>query len=159
MREMLANIAKGSGAQQGVGNGVQHDIGIAVSGEAAAVGNRDSAEHHRSVTRECMNVEAHAGPWDQARREPLFGALEVGGHCELFERRITLDRGDDHACRSHDTGFISGRGAFPLVVGRLESTEAKRLGRLHASETGPIDGLVKRIANPCKRVPNRQDRG
>ena len=37
-REMLADVAEAGGAEQGVGDGVEHDVGIAVAGEAARRG-------------------------------------------------------------------------------------------------------------------------
>ena len=52
---------RGRRAEQGVGDGVEHDIGIAVAGQAAVVRDGDPAEHHRAVAGKGMDVEAHAG--------------------------------------------------------------------------------------------------
>ena len=71
-REMLADVAEPGRAEQRVGDRVEDDVGIAVAGESARVGNRDAAEHHRAVAGEAVDVEADAGPRDQPRREPLL---------------------------------------------------------------------------------------
>ena len=38
---MLADVAEAGGAEQGVGDGVKHDVGVAVAGKPAAVRNCD----------------------------------------------------------------------------------------------------------------------
>ena len=58
---MLADIAEAGGAEQGIGDRVEHDVGIAVAGEAAVVRHLDAAEHDRAFAGEGVNVEAHAG--------------------------------------------------------------------------------------------------
>ena len=37
-REMLADVAEAGGAEQGVGDRVEHDVGVAVAGKAARSG-------------------------------------------------------------------------------------------------------------------------
>ena len=51
---MLADISEARGAEQGVGDGVQHDVRVAVTGEAAAVRDGDAAEHHRALAAKGM---------------------------------------------------------------------------------------------------------
>ena len=50
-REMLADVAEAGGAEQGVGDRMEHDVGIAVAGKAALVRDRDAAEHDRARRR------------------------------------------------------------------------------------------------------------
>ena len=42
---MLADVAETGGAQQGIGDRMEDDVGVAVAGEARGVGDRDAAEH------------------------------------------------------------------------------------------------------------------
>ena len=43
----VADVAEAGGAEQGVGHGVQHDVGVAVAGQAARVLDADAAEDQR----------------------------------------------------------------------------------------------------------------
>ena len=94
---MLADVAEAGGAEQSVGDGVKHDVGVAVAGEAALMRDLDAAEHDRPFAGEGVDIEAHAGARDQSTGEPLLGAVEVGGGGELVERGIAFDGGDVHA--------------------------------------------------------------
>ena len=76
---MLADVAEAGGAEQSVSDRVEHDVGIAVAGKAAAVRHFDAAEHDRTFACKGVNVETHARARDKPAREPLFGAIEVGG--------------------------------------------------------------------------------
>ena len=92
---MLADVAKPCSAQQGVGDGMEHDVSIAVPGKPAVMRHGNSAEHNRPVPAKGMHIEAEACAGDQARRQQLLGAGEVGGIGQLVEHRIALDGGPD----------------------------------------------------------------
>jgi hypothetical protein len=94
---MFANVAKAGRAEQGVGDRVKDDVGIAVAGEAAAVRDFDAAEHDRAVAGEGVDVESHAGARPEAPGQPLFGAFEIRGKGQLLECRIALNRRHLHA--------------------------------------------------------------
>ena len=68
---MLADVAEAGGAEQGVGDRVEHDVGIAVPGEAAGVRHCDAAEHDRAVAGKGVDVEAHAGARRRAGRRAI----------------------------------------------------------------------------------------
>ena len=82
-REMLADIAKPGGAEQGVGDRVEDDVGVAVAGKAARMGHGDAAEHHRAFAGEAVNVEAQAGPRHQTRGKHRLGPGEIAGVVSL----------------------------------------------------------------------------
>ncbi len=52
----VANIAEAGRAEQGVGDGVQHHIGVAMPGEAARVRNADAAKQQRPAFFQAMSV-------------------------------------------------------------------------------------------------------
>ena len=68
---MLADVAEAGRAEQGVGDGVKDDVGIAVAGKPAAVGHVDAAEHDRTFAGEGVDVEAHASARDKPRRRAI----------------------------------------------------------------------------------------
>jgi len=57
---MGADVAGGEGAEDGIGQGMKEDVGIAVSVEAAVVGNGDPAEDQGAPRNQRMNVVTHA---------------------------------------------------------------------------------------------------
>src|SRR5690242_16113211 len=117
---------------------MEHDVGVAVTGEAAAVRYFDTAENQRALAGEGMNVETHAGPWRQASGEPLLGALEIGGEGELFEGRVAFDSGDLHSGCAQDGSFVRRGLGIPASIGSPERVQAKRLRRLHPDEAAAV---------------------
>ena len=99
-------------AEQRIGDRVEDDVGVAVPGEPAGMGDGDPAEHHRALAGEGVDVEAEAGARDQPGGEQRLGVRPVGGRGQLFERRIALDRCDAHARRRAST-LVSSVGASP----------------------------------------------
>jgi hypothetical protein len=61
--KQLANVAQRGGSQQGVGDGVQQDIGIAMADQVLVVGDVDPAEPERSARRKPMSVVPDSNPW------------------------------------------------------------------------------------------------
>jgi len=105
---MLADIPQARGAEQGIGDGVQHDIRIAVPGQPAIVRNLDPAQHDRPFAGEGMNVETHSSSADQTRSLELLGALPVGGARELVEHRIPFDGNDLEPRSDQERRFVRG---------------------------------------------------
>src|SRR4051794_36053655 len=154
---MLADISKAGSAEQSVGDGVEHDVGVAVTGKAAAVRHLDAAEHHRPLAREGVDVEAHAGPRAETTSEPLLGPFEIGGQGQLRERRVALDSRDLHA-RGTKHGRFIGRGwSSPALVRGPKAVHPKRLGRLNAREAAAVDGVADGLAEASERVSDGQD--
>src|SRR5262249_55561426 len=56
----IADIAKPGGPEQGVGQGVQHDVGVAMPDEAAGVLDPHAAENQRSARRQPVRVVTQA---------------------------------------------------------------------------------------------------
>ena len=56
----VADVAEAGGAEQGVGDGVQHDVGVAVAGEAARMLDADAAEQERPAGFEPVGVVSDA---------------------------------------------------------------------------------------------------
>ena len=76
-RKMLADIAKTRRAQQGVGNRVKYDVGIAVTCQSAVVRNGNAAHYEWAFARKGVNVEANSGARDKPRLEHRFGARPI----------------------------------------------------------------------------------
>ena len=60
-REMRADIAGAAGGEQRVGQGMQRDIGVGMSGQSLVVRDRDAAQRHMVARLEGMDVVAVAG--------------------------------------------------------------------------------------------------
>jgi hypothetical protein len=71
---MLADVAKPGASQKRVGDRVEDDVGIAVTGEAAGMGDLDPAQHDRPVAAKGMDVEADPRALHQPRRKPVLCA-------------------------------------------------------------------------------------
>src|SRR5260221_5217624 len=153
---MLADVAKAGGAEQGIGEGVKDDVGIAVAGEAAVMGQLDSAEHDRPVSGEGVDVEADASTWGKAAGEPLFGPLEIRWKRELLQRRIARDGGDLHAGSTHDRRLVGRGRTAPSLIGRIEGRQAKGLRRWLSGEHRAIDWLSERFVDPGQGVADRK---
>src|ERR671921_244859 len=98
---MLADVAKPSGAQDRIGDGVEHDVRVAVSGQPATVRDGYASEHQRTFSSESVNVEPHARPRRKPSGEPLLHAAEVGRGGDLLQRRIALNGCNAHSRRSN----------------------------------------------------------
>ena len=147
-------------AEQRVGDRMKHDIGVAVTGEPARVGNGNPAEHHRPFAGEGVDVEAAcrcAGPASTASH--CSARSEVGGRGELLQRRVAFDGGDAHS-----------GGAQPRSFRRSERRRTRqhrrraglRSGTPAGSGRGP--GRARSTGSPSRshargqRVADRQDR-
>ena len=155
---MLADVAEAGSAEDGVGDCVEHDVGIAMPREAPAVRDHDAAEHDGPVPVEGVNVEAHAGARRKAANEPLLGTAEVGGSGDLLERGVALDGGDVHPCGADDRGFVRRWVAAPAIIGATQRVEAKGLRCLHACKSGPFNRLAKGFAATRQRIAHGQYR-
>ncbi len=68
-REMLADIAGADGAQDGVGQRMEPDIGVRMAFQTLVMGNGDAADHHLVPRSEAMHVEAIAAADIGTRRQ------------------------------------------------------------------------------------------
>ena len=61
VREVLADVAVADGAQQGIGERMQPDIGVGVPFEAVGMRDLDAAQPDVVARREAMHIEALTG--------------------------------------------------------------------------------------------------
>ena len=92
---------------------MQDDVGVAVAGEAARMGDCDAAEHQRAAPSEAVNVEAHSGSRDHAGQEPLLGADEIAFEGELRQILVALNPDDAHHGGAGQRGVV-GKGLGSL---------------------------------------------
>ena len=157
-REMLADVAEPGGAEQRVGDRMEDDVGIAVAGQAAVVGDGDAAHNDRPVAGEGMDIEPHAGARDEARLEHLLGALEIGLAGQFLQRCIAGHRGDGEAVGAGDRSLV-GRGiAGPLLVRGQQGIAAESLRGLDADGAGTVDRLAQGVARAGQGIGDGQDR-
>ena len=153
---MLADVAEAGGAEQGVGDRMENDVGIAVAGEARARAGL--------ATPPSMIGPSPAKAWT-SKPMPVRGDRRPASHCsarsksagsgELVEGGIAVDGGDLHAGGAKHRGLV-GREAPPdqLAYGPAERSEPERLRRLDADEAGSVDELVEafvRRERACRR--------
>ena len=60
--KQLADVARARGAEDGVGEGVRHGVGVRVPGEPARMGDGDAAEDERTARDEAVGVVADPHP-------------------------------------------------------------------------------------------------
>ena len=59
---MLADVAQGRGAQEGVGDGVQHHVGVGVAEQAAGVVDPHAAQDQGASLHQSMRVVPQSHP-------------------------------------------------------------------------------------------------
>src|SRR5690349_1632990 len=131
---MCTHISEPCRTNHRVHDGMENDVGVAVTREAAAVRDRDAAEHHWPFPGEGVDVEAHSRPGGQAAGEPLLRLAEVLHSRELLERGIAGDGRDAHARSARDGRLVRRGLAVPRGISVAESLEAESLRRLDAHE-------------------------
>ena len=94
---MLADVAKPSGAQDRIGDGVEHDVGVAVSGQRATVRDGYASEHQRTFSSESVNVEPHARPHLTSLSRPkLFATATNCNGLSPQQDRFAANYGSTH---------------------------------------------------------------
>ena len=142
---MHADIAGPDRSEQRVGQRVQPDIGVRMTGERLLVRDVDAADHDMVAGREAVHVEALPdADIAEPRGEQPLGRREVSRGRHL---QIVLAAGDDDR---RDAGGLGDRG----VVGqhaarggpmRLEyRPEVKSLRRLRPPQSRAVDGFANR---------------
>src|SRR5258708_30007835 len=131
---MLADVAKAGGAEQCVGNGMKHDVSIAMARKAAVMRHFYAAKDERSFTREGVNVKTRAGPRNEPSGKPSLRTFEICSQGELVELRIAFHASAPHACCPKDCCFVRWRRAGPRLVSGFEGVETEGLRGLHSVE-------------------------
>ncbi len=154
-REMLADVAKPRGAEQGVGDRVEHDVGVAMPGEAARVGDGNPAEHDRAVAAEGVDVEAHAGARGQAARQPVARREQSRRRSNLVERGIAVD-GCNREARRPAPRSSRRSAAQPRPVGisllqRMRDERPAESGRGRGRSGRPPRRASRRLGRACRR--------
>ena len=146
-REMHADVAGADRAEHRVGQRVQSDIGIGMSGKAHAVRDRDTAYPEMIARGEGVHVEALADA-DIA----LPGGEEALGRGKVLRSRnlqIVLAAVDDQRRQPRclgDCGVVGQLAADRGAVGGEDRTEVKALRRLCSPQSGTVDRLANHPA-------------
>ena len=74
---MLADIAQGSGSEQSIDNGMDHDIGVGVTGETAFKGDGDASQDERAIGGEGVYVVAGTDAYRHSVPDPLMSASAI----------------------------------------------------------------------------------
>ena len=156
-REMLADVAKAGGAEQGVGDRVEHDVGVAVAGEPAACGTSMPP----SIT-----GPSPAKAWT-SKPMPVRGTRRPASHCSARSKSagvVSLSSAGSPstvatcipAARSTVVSSV-GRGAGPGRVGAAQRVQPESLRGLHADEPVAVDR--RRLAVPPRARAYRRSEG
>ena len=159
-REMLADVAEPGGAEQGVGDRVEHDVGVAVPGQAAIVRDFDPAEHDRARRRQRhgrrspmpVRLTMRAG-------QPLLGAGEVGGggqSCRASRSPSTAATFSPAA--TQDRAFVGRRAPGHFAIRVAQSLGVERLRGLDPDQAGAIDASPSVPRRLRERVADREHR-
>src|SRR5450830_320426 len=98
VRKMLADVAQGGGAQHGVDDGVQQDVGVRVAEQAEAVGNGDAADDELAALDEGVAVIAGADAkrWCGVVGCECHGVHNVGDEVDdaaRYSAAVSMSRG------------------------------------------------------------------
>lgn len=155
---MHADVAEPGRPEQRIGDRVKDDIGVAMPGEAAFVGNRDPTEDDGTVTGKGVNIMAEPDARDEARREDRLGTHPIFLRRELFERGGAGNHLDVDAGRAGDGGFVGRVGAAPAGISVADRGEPERLRSLHSNGILARDRLTEQIVRPGEGVAHRNNR-
>jgi len=149
---MGPDVAQPGRAEEGVGHGMGHDVGVAVPAQAPLPGEDDAAQHQHpfGVVAPGMDVEALPDPdVHRDRRVRAARPDEVVGTGDLEVGGVAVD--DHHAAagRLHEGGVVGGVAAA-LVGPAQDAAEkacgvwiARRAGRSSVSTTWPVAGSTR----------------
>lgn len=133
IRKHLADVAQRRGAQEGVGQGVQEDVGIAMPDHFAIVGHSHPTDEQGPTGAQSMGVVSDPDPWSLRSRVslPLSGRVSSS----LFPNRpLASDEGIDKTqCREGSQRQLV-CGLYPLAAGATT--------RAHTPPTGCPIGVI-----------------
>ena len=108
---MLADIARPGGAQNGIDQRVDRDIGIGMTGKAMAMLQPYPAQPQLLARFEAVNIVAGADPHGRGR-------AEIVREGQLVQGFVSIDQCHGEACRLCHLRIIASSGlALPLPVG------------------------------------------
>ena len=113
--EQAAQVAEAGGTQQGIGDGVQHDVAVRVAGEPGGARDLDATQAQAHLGTERVAVVAEADT-DGRRGERLFDAAQVVGQRHLEVRGFTGDRMNGDSTGLEQGGLV---GELRRAVGRV----------------------------------------
>jgi len=140
---VVADIPAADGAEQGVAQGMGHDIGVGVAGQSHRMGDGHPAEHQGAAGDKAMGVEAVSDP------EPRRGRIQIHDNLRQSEvlragdfqvRFRSFDDGDLDSRPFQQRGLVSRILAPCQAVGQLQQCRPHRLGGLGLPQTLSIDG-------------------
>ncbi len=132
---MAADIAFGKSAEQGIDEGMDRDVGVAVAGEAMTVRNEQAAEPEFFARFETMHVETEARAADQLLRQQALHPFMIAGQGDFLKGRVAFDEADVLADGADHLGVVGGLlGAVPCAMGVEQDIEIKGLRRLHPAQ-------------------------
>ncbi len=65
VREMLADVAEGRSAQQGIGHGMEHDVGVGMAEQTSGMVDPDPAQDQRPTLDQPVRVVTDPHPHRQ----------------------------------------------------------------------------------------------
>ena len=134
---MSPDVACGDAAEQGVGQGVQGDVGIGMTVEAGIVRDLEIAQGHMVAVAEPVHVEAAGDPDLAGLAETKRGAAQILRRGDL---QIVFAAGDQ---KHIEPGLFGNRGivgeflSLCAPMRRHQGIEAKALGSLGPPQAGP----------------------
>ena len=139
-REMAADVAGADRAENGIGQGMQADIGVGVAFERLLVGDADATDGDAVAGGESMHVVTRSRTklLDAASDEAL-GAPQIVGSRDLEVVVGAHHQRDGEARRLGDGGIVGHRGALSLAMGGQDIGIAERLRRLRPPQAAAID--------------------
>src|SRR6516165_5966126 len=139
-RKVHADITGADGAEHGVGQGVETNIGIGMADETRLVRYLDAAYSNLVAGAESVYVEALTDAnVAEPRRDQNFGGGEIlcGRHLQIV--LATFDHERSQSRRFGDRSVIGQRATDRSAVRGENGIEVKALGRLRPPQGGTVD--------------------
>ena len=148
-REDAPEVAQGTRAQQGIGDGVKGDVAVGMSGQAGRPGDLDATQDQRRAGPERVTVVTYPRPGRAACCECRGGTTEIAGKRHLEIAWIAGDDMDRDATGFQQRGLVGERrraigGKAP--VGVAQQLAGRPLGSLGRPEVVSIHGRADKPA-------------
>ena len=161
-REQPSEVTQPGRPEQRVGDGVEHDVAVRVTGQGRGAGDLHAAQPQGLARPERMAVVADPRPDGASGAEGRGHPPEIARERHLEVAGIAGHDMDRDATGFEEGGLVGERlgsvGREP-AVGLAQQVAAHALGRLRGAQAAPLDGRADQVAvDPLEGLGHRHDR-
>ena len=150
--EVRANISIAERTKQGIGEGVEGNVCIAVARQSMAVIDLDATKPQIFGLNEPVDIIAHARAADQALRPFALRLGDVGRVGHFFQHGVSFDDRNFETGRADHLRVVRRGASLPHRMGFSNDTHPEGLRRLDPDEAGAVNHIPQRSGRTCQRV-------